>query len=59
MGLDQVIVYYPLNLRLLSNVELKLKKLNNSPVNIEYSTFKKQQLYLEAEYGFGLKFYQR
>ena len=54
MGLDQVIVYYPLNLRLLSNVELKLKKLNNSHVNIEYSTFKKLQLYLEAEYGFGL-----
>ena len=54
MGLDQVIVYYPLNLRLLSNVELKLKKPNHSHVNIEYSTSKNQQLYLEAEYGFGL-----
>ena len=59
MGLDQVRVHYILNLRLLSNVELKLKKPNHSHVNIEYSTFKKLQLYLEPEYGFGLKFYQR
>ena len=44
MGLDQVRVHYILNLRLLSNVELKLKKPNHSHVIIEYSTFKKQQL---------------